>query len=86
MSAALEISIADRMRPAFADERALVQSIVDETNDAWANHGVAGAEIIGADFRDGAVFVHSKPGAQSLTVSAVSNFVKAVRARRKAAA
>ena len=85
MSVPLQISIADMMRPSFADERALMQSIVDETNESWGAHGVAGVEIVAAGFEAGAAFVQTQPGAQALTVSAVGNWLRASRARKAAA-
>ncbi|WP_062206762.1 hypothetical protein [Aureimonas sp. AU12] len=83
MTAATRVIIADGMTDAGGDAGAFIASVVDEVNAAWARRGVAGVEIVCAEWENARrrIFLETIPGAQSLTVGRVSEHLKAERAK-----
>ncbi len=81
MSAPSRILVADGMKDPNGDASAFIADIVADMNAAWARKGVAGCDIVVAEWRnaDCFLFLDTIPGAEALTVGRVSAFLKAER-------
>lgn len=81
MAVVPRVIIADSMGGAGGDARFFMASIVTEVNRAWARRGVAGVEIVSAEWESGRIFLETVAGSQALTVGRVSEHLKAERAK-----
>ncbi|KTR07348.1 hypothetical protein NS365_04650 [Aureimonas ureilytica] len=79
MTHGLRVIAADGMKDPKGNAGEFMASIVADVNDAWARKGVAGCDIVAAEWKGatGFIFLDTIPGAQSLTVGRVSAFLKA---------
>jgi hypothetical protein len=65
------VLIADTMSPIYLSPAKFMQSLVDAINIEWRRHGVPGAVLVDATYKDGVAFIETAPGRVPLTLADV---------------
>lgn len=80
---ASRVLVIDGLRDPEGDVAGFIADMVAFTNGTWARHGVAGCNIVTAEWNglSRVISIETIPGAEALTVARLSAFLKGERAR-----